>query len=273
MSDDLGRLYLELLKKSLTGTNAQDVFAIIEPRSPLLRVFYRPTRRILSTLGLDLVRRYPADAPARVEGHDWPADALTMVGLLRLDHLQSYIERVLADDIPGDLIECGVWRGGACIFMRGVLKAYAAGRTVWVADSFRGLPKADAAALESDRRQRLWSFASLSVPEQQVRANFDRFGLLDEQVRFLPGWFEDSLAKAPIERLAVLRLDGDMYGSTHTALWALYPKLSAGGYCIVDDYFAVPGARQAVDEFRSANGLTEPVRRIDWAAAFWRREQ
>ena len=86
------------------------------------------------------------------------------------------------------------------------------------------------------------------------------------------GWFRDTLPKAPIERLAVLRLDGDMYESTTLALTHLYPKLAPGGYAIVDDYQVVPGCRQAVDDFRSQHGIVEPIRQIDWAGVYWRRE-
>ena len=83
-----------------------------------------------------------------------------------------------------------------------------------------------------------------------VQANFRRYGLLDDRVKFLPGWFRDTLPVAPVERIAVLRLDGDMYESTHLALTHLYPKLSSGGFLIVDDYGALPNCRRAVEDFR-----------------------
>jgi len=110
---------------------------------------------------------------------------------------------------------------------------------VWVADSFRGLPQAESNRAD-DVEDALWTYDFLAVPIERVKANFARYGLLDEQVRFLPGWFEDTLPTAPISQIAVLRLDGDMYDSTMVALRSLYPKLSVGGYVIVDDYHAVP---------------------------------
>ncbi len=100
--------------------------------------------------------------------------------------------------------------------------------------------------------------------------NFRRYNLLDDQVRFLPGWFKDTLHKAPIDRLAVLRLDGDMYESTIQALTALYPKVSPGGFLIVDDY-ALPGCKQAVDKFRASQRITEKMVEIDWTGWFWRK--
>lgn len=101
--------------------------------------------------------------------------------------------------------------------------------------------------------------------------NFQEYGLLDQQVRFLKGWFRDTLPKAPIERLAVLRLDGDMYESTREALEHLYPRLSPGGYLIVDDYHVVPGCRRAVDEFRKQRHVTEKIVDIDGSGVFWQR--
>jgi len=112
----------------------------------------------------------------------------------------------------------------------------------------------------------------LGVDEKSVRENFDRYGLLDDQVRFLPGWFSETLPAAPIERLSVLRLDGDLYESTLDAMNPLYPKLSPGGYVIIDDYL-VPGCRAAVDEYRAEHGITDPIERIDRWSVYWRRSR
>ncbi len=85
------------------------------------------------------------------------------------------------------------------------------------------------------------------------------------------GWFRDTLPAAPIERLAVLRLDGDLYQSTLESLTHLYPKLSQGGYVIVDDYGAVPACRKAVEDYRSKQGIREEIVAIDWTGVFWQR--
>ena len=239
-----------------------------------MRWWFLPVQLFLLARGWTVVRHNAADPSVRSEGRDWPADAETMIGLKRLGNLQLCVERVLKDGVCGDLIETGVWRGGASIFMRGVLKAYGdTTRLVWVADSYAGLPKPKPGVWRDDERGRLWAFGTtLAVPLEQVRANFQRYGLLDDQVRFLPGWFHDTLPQAAIERLALMRLDGDLYESTMDALSALYPKLSIGGYCIIDDYYGQSGARQAVTEYRQQNGIAEPIERIDWTGAFWRRE-
>jgi O-methyltransferase len=191
----------------------------------------------------------------------------------RLTSLQGCVETVLTDDIPGDLIECGVWRGGACILMRAVLAAYQdETRCVWLADSFAGVPRPDTANYKADKGLRFDLSASiLAVPETEVRANFQRYGLLDDQVRFLPGWFKDTLHDAPIDRIAVLRLDGDLYESTIQALDALYPRLSPGGFCIIDDY-EIAACRKAVADYRASHGVSAEIIDVDGTGAFWRKE-
>lgn len=223
---------------------------------------------------LMLVRKRPFDARKRDLGLDWPADALTMIGMQRLTSLQNCVETVLAEDIPGDLVECGVWRGGASILMRAVLAAYGdQTRQVWLADSFAGVPAPDADNYKADKGDKLHLAAPiLAVPEKEVRANFERYGLLDERVRFLPGWFKDTLTDAPIEQIAVLRLDGDLYESTIQALDGLYSRLSPGGFCIIDDYHAIDGCKKAVTDYRTKHGITAEIVEIDGTGVLWRKE-
>jgi hypothetical protein len=104
-----------------------------------------------------------------------------------------------------------------------------------------------------------------------VQDLFARYDLLDDQVRFLPGWFKDTLPRAPIERLALLRIDGDLYESTWDALSMLYPRLCVGGFVIVDDYYCIPACRQAVDEYRQRAGITTPLEAVDWTGVFWQK--
>lgn len=214
------------------------------------------------------------DPERRVVGLDWPPSpwAHTMVGIKRLENLQHCLETILNEGIPGDVLEAGSWRGGASIFARAILKAYGAeDRMVWVADSFEGLPEPDADRYPADANDRHHTFEFMAVSLEEVRANFARHGLLDERVGFLKGWFKDTLPLAPAERYAVLRLDGDMYESTMDALANLYPKLSPGGFLIVDDYGAVPACRKAVHDYRDQHGVSEPIQVIDWTGAYWRR--
>src|SRR5690606_34540790 len=110
-------------------------------------------------------------------------------------------------------------------------------KIVWLADSFQGLPKPKKKyaldKLSNLHRQRI-----LKVAKEEVEENFTLFDLLDDQVKFIEGWFDETLPNAPIEKLSLLRLDGDLYESTIIALECLYPKLAIGGFVIIDDFNA-----------------------------------
>jgi hypothetical protein len=215
-------------------------------------------------------RRY--DAEARRQGTDWPEIAHSMIGVLRLGNIRDLIGIVLRERIPGDLIETGVWRGGACILMRGILKAYnERDRTVFVADSFRGLPPPDPKQYPADAGQTIHTFDYLAVSREMVEGNFRAYDLLDNQVVFVEGWFKDTLPRLSTQQLALIRLDGDLYESTIQSLESLYPKLSVGGFVIVDDYGSWPSCRQAVDAYRAAHNINDPIFRIDTAGIYWRR--
>jgi len=267
-------LYLDLLKKCLTRELLEEPHQALEGTSGQRwkRALLSVSQLMLSRTKLELVRNVPFDREARMEGRDWPIRAETMVGRRRLDNIEYCVSEVLSEGIPGDLMETGVWRGGSVILMRAILKAYCdVERTVWVADSFRGLPPPDPARYPQDLDDRLFEHQELAISIEEVKANFERYGLLDGQVRFLPGWFDDTLPNAPVDRLAVLRLDGDMYQSTIVALDALYPRLSVGGFVIIDDYGAMASCRAAVADYRKAKDIDDPIEIIDWSGVFWRR--
>lgn len=207
----------------------------------------------------------------RERGFGWPLRAHTFLSIDRLNNIQHCVETVLRDDVPGDLIETGVWRGGACILMRAILKANGnTSRRVWLADSFAGLPPPDAAHYPADKRGQHHLWNEFAVSRTEVEEIFRRYGLLDEQVQFLEGWFKDTLPNAPIKQLAVLRLDGDMYESTIQALESLYDRLSPGGFVIIDDYWLEP-CRKAVHDFRDARAIADEILDIDQRGVYWRR--
>jgi glycosyltransferase involved in cell wall biosynthesis len=243
--DDAGS-YLDLLETVLTG----EVFA--DPaEGPWAQPGFNPKTRLL--------------------GRDWPKTAFSMIGRARMRNIRTLVETILREDIPGDLIETGVWRGGACIYMRALLQVHGAkNRTVWVADSFCGLPRPDADRFSADADDTHHTHPQLAVSVDQVRDNFRRLGLLDHQVQFLEGWFKDTLSTAPIERLALLRLDGDMYESTWEAFEALYDKVAPGGFVIVDDYI-LPACAKAVEDWRVREHITAPLQEIDGAGVYWRK--
>jgi len=260
-------LYLELMKTVLTRYEMGDTYKpVIDPQSRIGKI-------ITPLLGhLPIYRRIPFDPISRGHGKDWPENAETMIGLHRLNNLQYCIEKVISQNVPGDLIECGAWRGGACIFMRAVLKTYGdASRKVWVADSFEGLPKPDKEKRPDDAQ--LWQGGELAVTLDQVKKNFTRYGLLDDQVCFLKGFFIDTLPDAPIKQLAVLRLDCDMYDSVTQSLEYLYGKVAIGGFVIIDDYGALLPARLAVDDYRKVHGIKDKLNRIDWTGVYWQKSR
>lgn len=227
---------------------------------------------LLSHFQIQIGRPVHFNATAREEGRDWPEYAETMIGTKRLNHLQYCVFDIIRNRVPGDLVETGVWRGGACILMRAILKVYGdTSRKVWAADSFQGLPKPNVEKYPADRGTELWSKEGLAVSLEEVKENFRRYGVLDNQVEFLPGWFKDTLPNAPISKIAVLRLDGDMYESTMDSLNALYHKVSSGGYVIFDEYYHLETCRAAVDDYRTAHNIEEPMQQIDWSASFWQK--
>ena len=246
-------LYLDLLKKSLTN----NLFKT-EPE-----VSGGNDTRFL----VDFVQHY-INAPA-----------VSMLPLERLHNIQACVTDVIERGVPGDLIETGVWRGGATIFMRAVLKVYGeVGRTVWVADSFEGLPAPDAEKYPIERQAHDGAvmkntFKHFAVDLEEVKRNFKAYDLLDDQVRFLKGWFKDSLPLAPIKALAVMRLDGDYYESTRDALVNLYDRLSVGGYVIIDDYGedSWTYCRKAVDDFRRERGILDDLKQVDSRCFYWQR--
>jgi hypothetical protein len=286
---DAVALYLDMVKRSLTDSIYWDdplaiyTFCRLNTgTAPWKRYIVAFLERLLSRYKIRLVRPYSipwfadysrlSKDQIHLSGDYWPVRAHTMIGLKRLDNIQFCVETAIEEEIPGDLVETGVWRGGACIFMRAILEAYGdSTRTVWVADSFAGLPPPNAAVYDADAGDNHHTYSDfLAVSRQEVEENFRRYNLLDGQVRFLEGWFKDTLPTAPIDRIAVLRLDGDMYESTIQALEALYGKLSCGGFVIIDDYFLGP-CRQAVTDFRSGKRIDDAIIDIDGKGVFWRK--
>jgi O-methyltransferase len=202
----------------------------------------------------------------RRQGRDWPLCAVTMVGLDRLNDLQECVETMVTEGVQGDLIEAGAWRGGASMLMRATLNSMGEARTVWVADSFQGFRDSDGGFSSY-----LSQYEILTASLEDVVENFAHYDL-EDGVRFLAGYFDETLSSLSSERWALIRLDSDMYESTKLSLEALYPNLSPGGFLILDDYFILPPVREAVEEYRAQQGITDPIVQVDWNLARWRRD-
>jgi O-methyltransferase len=273
--DDLKDRYLDLLKNVLSDYHRIDR-GEYKPLYWNNRGLKRMPIRMVDTLLRKI--NYAVSKPTnfrkedRQVGRDWPAYAETMIGIERLNNIQKCAEDIFRNKVEGDFIETGVWRGGSTIFMKALLKVYGVeDKLVWVADSFQGLPRPNEDKYTADKGDDLYMFEELAIPVEVVKHNFEKYNLLDDKVKFLKGWFKDTLPTAPIEKLSLLRLDGDMYESTMDALVPLYPKLSPGGYIIIDDYGGIEACKLAVHDYRKKHGITEEIIPIDWSGVYWQK--
>lgn len=262
--------YLDLLEKALTGLLYQDraLGFTMGSTKPLWK---RVRNKLLGKAPKNFGGAPVYDDKARLMGRDWPSIAPTMIGVKRMQNLRMICEDVVCKSIPGDFIETGVWRGGACIYARAIFNAFGeAQRNVWVADSFEGLPPPNPELYPADKGDKHHTFNDLAISKEQVEENFKRYSVMGSNVKFLKGWFKDTLPKAAIKQLAILRLDGDMYESTMDGL-KVYDKVSVGGYVIVDDYGAVPACKRAIEDFRKARGIKDPIINIDGIGVYWQK--
>jgi cephalosporin hydroxylase len=183
----------------------------------------------------------------------------TSMGRARIDALELALDDVRRLGVEGDLVDCGTGLGGSAVFMRGHLEAHdARDRTVWVVDRFR--PSYD--TIES---------AVLGSDLNRVREAFERFGLLDDRVRFAQGELQDALDDAPIGPIALLRLGEGLGDSAGALLDRLYDRVAENGFVFADGY-GDPKQRAAVDEFRARKGVTAPLERIDAWSVCWRKQ-
>ena len=216
-----------------------------------------------------LFKEKDRDPQKAIEGKGTSGPRFTAVSKKRLDNIEYCINEILENKIEGDFIETGVWRGGSCIFMRELLRINnITDKKVFVADSFEGMPKPKDMLDGPDHS----SFDSAKVSLEQVKSNFEVFNLCNYQVIFIKGWFHESLPKANIKKLSLLRLDGDLYSSTMDSLNNLYKKVSKGGFVIVDDYNDWPECKRAVEDFRDKHSITSEIKIIDWTGIYWRVE-
>jgi O-methyltransferase len=197
--------------------------------------------------------------------------SLTMIGEKRFDNIRYLFEDVISNNIEGDLIETGVWKGGAVIYMNGINKHYNQTRKIFVADSFEGLPPPDPKYIY-DANANFHNEKEYSISLDEVKNNFNKLDLLDDNVIFIKGFFKDTLFQYPFDKISILRLDGDMYQSTIEALEALYDKVSIGGYIIVDDYgWKRCGCSKAVDYFIEKNNIKADFIWIDDIGVYWKK--
>lgn len=241
-------LYLDMVRKSVLGLIVED---------PNIGVFGS--------------KEFSSDA--RENGGDWPSLAHSMIGNKRMTNIQEVAKIVISDNIDGDFAETGVWRGGACIFMAAIARAYNLNKKVWVCDSFEGLPKPNDEYPQDSGDVHYTHKEHLGVSLEQVKKNFEKYDLLSDKIEFIKGFFSDTLPTAPIEKLSILRLDGDMYESTIVALRSLYDKVESGGFIIVDD-FNLASCSKAITDFsvERDDDFYAKMIKIDGSAQYWRKD-
>lgn len=247
MEQELRKLYLDMVRKTVLGFTFKD-----------------------PSFNQDNGEMRPFDDHLRKIGGDWPVLAHTLVGMGSLQNIQTLLEDIIKNKIPGDYVETGVWRGGSCIFANAVLKAWGENRSIYACDSFEGWPKPkeDEYPVDNDVKSDIWMNEFLSVPLEIVKENFRNYDLLTDNVKFVKGFFTDTLPNLDVEKIALLRLDGDMYVSTIVALENLYPKLSVGGYVIIDDYGVdnLENAYRACEDYREFHDIDDEIFIIDPSA-------
>ena len=259
-------LYDESAWQRITGPLKQEVAG--NPVKRLKRAFSRGILKSAAKRGIILLRDLPYIPELRQKGIDWPLFGYTMTGRDRLDCLHKCLDTIVSENIPGDVVETGVWRGGSMILASAVLED--SDRKIWCCDSFEGMPVPTVHDQAFSGTEDFSDLEFHQVSVEQVKDNFRRYGLLSDRIQFVKGWFSESLPKAPIDRIAILRMDGDLYESTRDTLAPLYPKVSPGGFVIVDDYNSWEGCKQAVTEYREQHGITAPIIPIDNFAVYWR---
>ena len=253
-----------------------------------------------------LLNRVYNSHPGIVDGATWPpgANALSMAGKRRLDSFSALVSLAVEDGVPGSVIETGVWRGGASFMAAKTLDLLgdkAKGRRVYLADSFQGIPEQGKYEAASGTRPKSCGKACMKSgatkgqdvlahtldilnnnSHERVRRDSTLLGLNTSRLTFVVGYFNDSLpaliAAEPNVQFAVVRLDGDTFKSTYEAIEILYPRLSPGGFLIVDDYVDWASCRRAIRVYRSEHNITEPVVLVPHLAservrgAYWRKQ-
>lgn len=236
----------------------------------------------LHRLGYDLVRYYPpsvadvrslGDFSAQEKRIISTAKPFTGTSIERMAALINAVTYITRHGIPGDIAECGVWRGGSMMTIALTLLALGdKSRSLYLYDTFEGMSSptehdksGDGVSAEEQLRREpkgtgVWCYASLD----DVRVNILSTGYPEEKIHLIKGKVEDTIPRTIPASLSLLRLDTDWYESTKHELTHLYPLLQAKGVLIIDDYGHWEGARKAVDEYFQERGDAVYLHRIDY---------
>ena len=198
----------------------------------------------------------------------------TMTSVERLKSLSDAVNYVVENNIEGDFVECGTWKGGSVMCMqKKLMRLNQNDRKFWVFDTYEGMPEPDdvdknfnktAAQQLLDAEEKdnslTWAYSNY----EETTGNILSTGYPAEKMNFVKGLVEDTIPQTQIESIALLRLDTDWYSSTKFELENLYPKLVKGGVLIIDDYGHWEGCKKAVDEYFKLNKIPVFMSRIDY---------
>lgn len=237
----------------------------MENRDRLKEILYRVSdpEWVISHAFRQVTQAYDLVSPSEFSKLYRRVSDITMCSNARLRGLHRAVKHVVAHKIHGDVVECGTARGGSAALMGLTLKQLGAiERTLWVFDTFEGLPPPTADDPDYDIAK-LYTGTCLGTIED-VTASFQRLGIYN-QTKLVKGLFHDTLPATNIESIAVLHIDGDWYSSVKTCLENLYDKVSEGGVIQIDDYGFWKGARRAVDEFFASRSIIPKMKRLDYS--------
>lgn len=185
----------------------------------------------------------------------------TMLSRQRLIALERSVQSMVRGRVVGDIVECGTAAGGSAALMALWLKRLGSDKTVYVFDTFEGLPPPTSDDPDYEKACQYTGRCRGELDE--VKDLFQQLGVLDRAV-FIKGDFRDTLPGCGINRIALLHLDGDWYASTKVCLTYFYDRVEPGGVVHVDDYGAWQGCRKAVDEFFAVRGVVPAMRAVDY---------
>jgi len=203
----------------------------------------------------------PYNAELRRFGNDWPPSGFTMTGTVRLDNFRAAVLEAVRNEIPGAIVELGVWRGGSMILADAVLKEVNESRELYLFDAYETIKGYGSGA------------TFLEVSEELVRSHFDQLDLGGPHVHFVKGLFMDTVPawKEKNIQIAVLRVDGNFYDSYQDAMYYFYEKVPIGGVVIFDDVMSHPAVARFWEDFKAEQGLSEELVRIDNHSAWFRK--
>ncbi len=267
--------YIELLKKSLidfNNINSYETYRLKDLPQTIKIKLLKPLDYLFRLKNFGIFKIKKIDEHERLNGYDWPSRAKTMIGLNRLSNVEFCVNYILKNEIKGDFVETGIWRGGVLILIKAILEENnISDRLIWGFDSFIGLPKPNFKKYPLDKGNKLYTMNILACSISKVKSNFKEYDLSTKNINFIKGWFKDTLPKNKINRISLLRLDGDLYESTILSLKYLYPKLTKGGFIIIDDYNAFPFCKKAVDDYRKSFKIDDEILLIDNEAIYWQK--